>query len=190
MSQKRGNEKKSTPPPSSSGARLAAHRTSAILSRTGDPLSPAKARPHVRVRKPSVAPPISKRDVDMQKLRYVERARIIEGIFVTLRVAMKTLAWSAVAYMFASSVVQFAGKETKLAAVINALIDFRVGQYVPWALAALTSTGYLHERRLRLKTIQDKSGYVKQLEQRIDPNRSTSGLQENGEPTKEDVDAE
>jgi len=105
-----------------------------------------------------------------------------------MRTSVRAGAWAFVAYCAYLSVNAAAGKETTFRAVVDSVIRFGADKWVAWCVSAICGAGYLHERRLRRKTIKEHGSYIKKLEQKIDPKRSSSRLTETGSPSQEDDD--
>lgn len=92
------------------------------------------------------------------------------------------------AYIIGSVLAPFAGQKTELSAVVSALVDLKADRYFFLVTALLAGGGWWQERRKRRKLIESWGPYVRSLEEKIDPNRSSSGLLISGEPRKEDAD--
>ncbi len=95
--------------------------------------------------------------------------------------------WALGMYFVFRSIEALAGKNTS--ALFQTVVDMSADRWIAWIVAAGASGGYLHERRLRRRTIEGKADHEKLLEQHIDARRSGSGLTKSGDPKKEDVDA-
>jgi hypothetical protein len=82
-----------------------------------------------------------------------------------------------------------AGKTTVVTGIAQAFVNLRMSEWFAYGIASVTGVGWYAERRLRRKTIKGQGKHIKELEKRIDPGRSSSGLQEDGQPKPEDKDA-
>ena len=69
-----------------------------------------------------------------------------------------------------------AGKQTIVNFVYGAALDLKLHMVVPWAAAALFGGLWQWERRLRKKTVAREHDRVVELEKRLDPGRTSSGL--------------
>ena len=130
-----------------------------------------------------------RQQAEATRMKYHIYAQFIDSLFGWLRTAVRAGAWSFVAYCFYLAVKSVAGQNTNVQAVVDAVLHLGMNQWVAYAVAALCGVGYIHERRLRQKANRDQGNYIRELESKIDPGRSTSRLTETGRPTKEDSDA-
>lgn len=80
---------------------------------------------------------------------------------------------------------ELAGKETSLSTAMKAMVDMKLSEYASLALAGVFGTGYGIERRLRKRAVAEMSEHARTLEERLDPNRTSSGLSINGQPPKQ-----
>jgi hypothetical protein len=76
------------------------------------------------------------------------------------------------------SIDSIAGKTTAFTMALSVLWDVRL--VFAFSIAGLTSLWAVAERKLRQRKVAYMQGRVRELEQKIDPNRSTSGLTEKG----------
>jgi hypothetical protein len=113
---------------------------------------------------------------------------LIEKGFSTIAALGRSGALVLCAYFLYLSAGVLAGKHTDLTAVVKAIVDVGVNQWGAWALSALFGVAWYNERRVRRKTIKETAPYIRELEERIDPNRQSSGLLPDGRPKKEDRD--
>jgi len=73
--------------------------------------------------------------------------------------------------------------------MFSAVLDMSADRYVAWVAVAVFGGGFFHQRNLRKKTIKNMGETIKELEETIDPERSSSNLTEAGRSRKEDRDA-
>ena len=104
-------------------------------------------------------------------------------------VANNLIRWGGLAfmsYMFVQAVIALAGKETTANILIKILgnVTITYGILGTWATGATFL--YLKERASRKKTIKKIHPRIKELEQLIDPKRSSSTLTETGETNPSD----
>ncbi len=117
------------------------------------------------------------------------KIRVVDGAFSFLRTAARCSAWVVALYVTGLGLAPFAGKNTAVVALVRSMIEFRADRYILGIVSALTGGCWWRERRKRLRLIQEWGPYIKELEEKVTPDRSSSGLQINGRPTKEDADA-
>lgn len=82
------------------------------------------------------------------------------------------------------TVQPFAGHETKVDAVVGAVLKLGADRWFAYAVCGIFGVAWWKERKLRGKTIENMGDHIKQLEQRLDPNRSSSGLTTKGRPKR------
>lgn len=124
----------------------------------------------------------SKRDIDLARLKYQDRARIYEHVAGLLNRIVGGATVVLPFYFAYLSLLALAGKETTLRAVVAALVDMKIDQFFSWAVALIATGAAIRERRIKQRAISGMEEHVRKLEERIDPNRSTSGLAKTGEP--------
>ena len=125
----------------------------------------------------------------LSKAVLAHKATIWEGVFGVVRTLIRSAAWVGCVGFLYLTVRSLAGTDTKFAAIVNAVVDMKLNEWVAYIMAGGASVGYLRERRLRRKTIEQNQEYIRSLEEKIDPRRSSSGLTVIGEPRKEELDA-
>ena len=120
---------------------------------------------------------------------YRVKIRLIEGAFSLLRTALRGAILLGGLYIAAIGAAPFAGRNTQVIALVRALVEFRADRYILAITTALASGAWWQQRRKRTKLITDWGDYIKQLEAKVDPEGSSSGLLKTGRPKKEDTDA-
>jgi hypothetical protein len=80
-----------------------------------------------------------------------------------------------------------AGKDTTFSAVVNLVAKLSIDRWIAYIVAGLASGCWWIERRTRQRTIKEREEYIRELEKKVDPKRSTSGLTATGKPRQEDV---
>ncbi|WP_438019645.1 hypothetical protein WMF18_11485 [Sorangium sp. So ce315] len=123
------------------------------------------------------------------KAELVHRAALWDNVFSLARLAVQNGTYVACVYFLYLAVASLSGKSTNLAAVMSAIVDMKVNEWLAYVLAGVFGLGYWRERKLRQKTIESMGAHVRVLEGKIDSRRSTSGITTIGEPRKEDLDA-
>jgi hypothetical protein len=74
------------------------------------------------------------------------------------------------------------GKVTTISVTQQWLVDAKIHIWIAWG-AALTGVGYgYNERRLRHRERAEKDARIKRLEEAIDPNRTSSNIDQRGKP--------
>jgi len=79
------------------------------------------------------------------------------------------------------AIAELAGKQTEALLAFHYFISRDNDYALPWIIsfASLLYAGM--QRRLRLKKTQEMQGYIQELELKIDPNRTSSGLTTTGQ---------
>ena|ERR1700686_2933233 len=117
------------------------------------------------------------------------KIRVVDGAFSFLRTTARCSAWVVAIYVTGLGLAPFAGKNTAVVALVRSMIEFRADRYILGIVSVLTGGCWWRERHKRLRLIQEWGSYIKELEEKVTPDRSSSGLQINGQPTKEDANA-
>src|ERR1700722_14618682 len=111
-----------------------------------------------------------------------------DQVFRTVRTLIRCGTVAIIAYWAFQALEALAGQDTKLSIalslVFTALVDIKFAAAV--SLAGGTTAWAVLERRLRLQKVDSLQGRIKQLEQMIDPNRSSSGLTTQGQTNPQD----
>jgi hypothetical protein len=111
-----------------------------------------------------------------------------EQTYFTIRTGIRATAWAVSAYFGFGAIGQFAGQSTDeylaLSLVLNALVEIKF--VVAIALAGAACAWGVVERSLRHRKVERLQGRIRQLETKIDPNRSTSGLAPMGKTNPKD----
>lgn len=88
------------------------------------------------------------------------------------------------AYFAYKGLASLAGQSTSFTAIVQAIVDLKVSEYAAWAITAMTSFGFVRERRLRVSKVKELSSHITILETQIDPQRTSSGLTGTGQRPK------
>jgi hypothetical protein len=94
--------------------------------------------------------------------------------------------WVWIAHYGYLSVVALAGKHTLADIGLKLLANVTISQSVSWAATGGATIWAVSERRLRKKIIHQKAQRIQELEQHIDPDRSSSSLLPDGSTRPED----
>lgn len=124
----------------------------------------------------------SEGDVDLQFL--TDRNR--HNLYVLIYKLTKLAAVVGCAYIAHMTIVPFAGQLTETH--LSALVDLSADRWIAYAIAALCGAGYVLKNKQLQTYVKAHGVYVRKLEQKIDPERSSSRLLTTGEPRKEDRD--
>jgi membrane protein YqaA with SNARE-associated domain len=106
--------------------------------------------------------------------------------YATARTAIKAAAWVACAYIGFNAATAFAGQSTAVAIslILTALVDAKFALSI--ALAGAACAWAVAERLLRHRKVEQMQGRLKELEKKIDPGRSSSGLTTKGQTAPKD----
>ena len=98
-----------------------------------------------------------------------------------------TFAVAFFSYCVYKSIYVLSGKETNAKLLLNLLADLKMDQWTAYILASLGAVYGVSEHQQRKRVIQQKSKRIQELELRINSNRQTSMLAEDGSTRKGDV---
>jgi hypothetical protein len=102
---------------------------------------------------------------------------IITRSFDLAAIAFRFAGWAGLLYMGVVLPLKLtAGKQMIVNFVYGAALDLKLHMVVPWAAAALFGGLWQWERHLRKKTVAREHDRVVELEKRLDPGRTSSGL--------------
>jgi hypothetical protein len=115
--------------------------------------------------------------------------RVIDGITLNVGRIIKYGAWVLIARYGYYSVVALAGKQTIADLVFKIIANFTVSRSLCW-VAAGGGVGYgAVQRKLRKRMIKSKAKRIKQLEEQLDPSRTSSALMSDGSTRPEDEES-
>lgn len=114
----------------------------------------------------------------------------LDGCYGLVRTGLRAASWVLCMFFAWKMTQELAGKDTKFTALVNVFFSITSDRWVAYSVSALASLAWWRERKLRHKTIDDLSNHIKELESRVDPQRSSSGLTNKGTPPKEERDAD
>jgi hypothetical protein len=105
----------------------------------------------------------------------------IQQRYATARTAIKTVGWMIAAYFAYKAVDALSGQTTSVAVslILNALVDLKFVLSI--ALTGAACAWAVIERALRHRKVDRMQERLKELETRLDPGRSSSGLTTRGE---------
>ena len=125
----------------------------------------------------------SRIDAELEWAKYGKKWDTIGGIFNGL------IRWGGIVacfYCLYLIVESLAGKTTAADIALKAITDLELDRGVLYLLTGGTTFWAIRERKLRKKKTKDIEAHVKELEERIDPNRTSSNLTETGDTHPED----
>lgn len=125
----------------------------------------------------------SRINAEFEGAKYYKKWDIIGGIFNRL------IRWGGVTacfYFLYLMVDSLAGKTTAADIALKAITDVTLDRGVLYLLTGGTTVWAIRERRLRKRNTRHIAAYTKELEKRIDPNRTSSNLTETGDTHPED----
>jgi hypothetical protein len=106
---------------------------------------------------------------------------------------MTKLIWGGVivacAYFVRDSLIAFAGKRTEVNSVLQAVANLSVNEYAAWVVSAVTGVAWFKERSNRRRLIKQLGPYAAELEKKLGPERTGSGLLADGQQKRSDTDA-
>lgn len=121
---------------------------------------------------------------DEQAVRFMVISKILDLAGQIVNGAI----WIALAYIGYLAIDSLAGKTTVANIVLKYLTAEESDYGFPWILVGAFAIWAVLERRLRKRKIESLQGHIRELEKRLDPNRTTSGLLPTGDTNPEDKD--
>lgn len=94
--------------------------------------------------------------------------------------------WVVIAYFAEQVLMSFAGKDTHANIGLSVLAEFDKFRVIPWVVAVLCVIYASRERKERLRKTEKLSSRIKDLETRLNPDRSSSNLAPTGETHERD----
>ncbi len=125
----------------------------------------------------------SQLNVGLEWAKYEKKWDIIWGIFNRL------ICWGGIVacfYCLYLIVDSLAGKTTATDIALKAITDLKLDRGVLYLLTGGTTLWAIRERKLRKKNTKHRSAHIKELEEHIDPNRTSSNLTATGDTHPED----
>ena len=125
----------------------------------------------------------SRIDAELEWAKYGKKWDTIEGIFNRL------IRWGGIVACFCFLyliVDSLAGKTTATDIALKAITDLKLDRGVLYLLTGGSIFWARRERKLRKKNTKHIAAHIKELEDRIDPNRTSSNLTETGDTHPED----
>jgi hypothetical protein len=132
---------------------------------------------------------LSKRDLELAKLRHGTIRFVVDGCFGIFKAVIRGATWIGIAVFFYFSCKVLAGTNTNVSADLKAVINVGLDRWVMGIATILSGAGYANQRRIRRKTTDNRVEYIRELEKRIDPGRTSSKLDTKGRPPRGDSNA-
>lgn len=133
----------------------------------------------------SKTPPDRASAVEKARHTFLLRMELITQGFSFGRYFVGCIVVCVLGYFGYRSVEVMAGKSTDFKAIMNWAADWRVSEMVAWLAAVLLGSGYYKQRNVLKRLRRDDLSRVADLEKRLDPERSSSGLTPEGESPSE-----
>lgn len=130
--------------------------------------------------------PKASKEVQISWIRHRTITRIVDIAFTTARTVVRAAAVVLVAYFLFAAAREFAGKDTKLSAVLSTAFKMSIDRYAAYLASALFGVSWWRERKLRRKVIADHGPYMRELEETVDPGRTGSRLMADGRTHRRD----
>lgn len=108
----------------------------------------------------------------------------VEERYRTFRTLIRAIAAVIGVYVARNALEVLAGETTRVALELSVLADVKFA--VTLTLAGAATTWAVVERTIRHRKVENMQGRIKELETRIDPNRSSSGLTPKGKTNPRD----
>jgi hypothetical protein len=124
--------------------------------------------------------------LQLEKAQLRESARKFDAVFRFLGIVARMGTFAFCAWCAKEGLEAMAGKTTS--AIISGIFKVNADRWVAYAVSALCGVGYFRERNSKKKLIEQMGPYVKELEKKVDPRRTSSQLTTSGEASKEDRD--
>jgi len=124
----------------------------------------------------------NKPNEDERALRFM----VISKIFDLAKQLINGVIWVSLAYIGYLAIDSLAGKTTIANIVLKYLTAEESDYGIPWILTCAFAIWAILENKLRKRKTESFQGRIKELEERLDPNRTTSGLLPSGETHPED----
>lgn len=108
----------------------------------------------------------------------------VEERYRTIRTLIRVAGGVGAVHLGQGAIALLSGETTRLAFELSVLADVKFA--VTLTLAGATTTWAIAERVIRHRKVEQMQGRIKELETRLDPNRSSSGLTLKGKTNPKD----
>jgi hypothetical protein len=119
------------------------------------------------------------RDTELH-LRHHLSLRRLDIVGSALQMVIPWLGLCFISYMVYRAVNTLAGRATQAEIGVTVIGNLKLNEALAWLLSGLFGGYGLNERRLRRKHVAQTATQIAELEARIDPNRTSSGLTHQG----------
>jgi hypothetical protein len=117
---------------------------------------------------------------------YRSKVELINALLSGWKTLLAVGGTVAVAYLVFRSIESLAGRSTDSNIMVKFVTDLKASRWLSMAFAGLMGTWGASERALKKKAVKRLHVRVKELEEKIDPTRTSSGLTLTGETRPED----
>jgi hypothetical protein len=131
-------------------------------------------------------PPRRSREQLEAELLLLRNRRLSDGWASVANNFVKWGALAGIAYFLYLCVDAVAGRETTAKLVVAVISDFKLHIALPWFLTAVAVILGLLQRHLKNGTVDRLGRRIKELEERLDPGRTSSRLTSRGGTNPED----
>lgn len=121
------------------------------------------------------------------ELRILRKAKLSESIVSVLNNILKYGCYLLIARYSYLSIDCLSGLKTESNIVFKLITDFHINEVLSYLIGVAGVVYGEVQRRLKLKTIERLQGRKRELEERVDPGRSSSNLLPNGETNPVDM---
>lgn len=123
-------------------------------------------------------PQVSEKELVRRHERFALGVLATERLFTRLGYTVGIVL--AVYFTFAAPIKYSAGQATSISYLVEFLSSIRVSLWLPTCVAAAALEWGRRERSLRMRERREKDQRIKELEMKLDPNRSSSRLSVDG----------
>jgi len=134
-----------------------------------------------------VAAKSNPQDLSKSATERISRAKI-DQLYSTVRLAIKWAGILGAAYIAKEAIIAFAGKSSSLLVQMAFSLFANLNFTVSITLTGCAKLWALRERRLRRRKVEQMQDRIRELETRIDPRRSSSGLLRDGKTNPADTE--
>jgi hypothetical protein len=134
--------------------------------------------------------PTNRNDVEIYKIRHATIRKAIDSTFGFLKTTVRAAGWILAFYFLYLAISVISGKTTHFETTVRAVLNLSIDRQVMGIVIFLLGGTAYNERKLRRKTSQNRVDYIRELERRLDPGRSSSLLDSKGRPPIRDRDAD
>lgn len=124
--------------------------------------------------------------LNLEEQRFQLISQAIDGFVTTIRTGLVVAGFVAIGYYIQNVLVAFAGQQTEAAISFSLVTKLQADRWFAYMVGA-GGLGYgLMQRKLRQRNIRRLTVHTSELESRMHPKRTSSGLTPEGKTRKED----